>query len=107
MIDGERSYTFAQLAEYSDRFAAALATLGVAKGDPVGLIAPNCVEFVIAFYAIIKAGGVASTINSGYREREIAHQLNNSDSRVLVVHHSLLEMARLARDAAPASSVSS
>ena len=101
VIDGERSYTFAQLAEYSDRFAAALATLGVAKGDPVGLIAPNCVEFVIAFYAIVKAGGVASTINSGYREREIAHQLNNSGSRVLVVHHSLLEMARLARDAAP------
>ncbi len=101
VIDGERSYTFAQLAAYSDRFAAALATLGVAKGDTVGLIAPNCVEFVIAFYAIVKAGGVASTINSGYREREIAHQLNNSGSSVLVVHHSLLEMARLARDAAP------
>ena len=101
VVDGERSYTFAQLAEYSDRFAAALATLGVAKGDPVGLIAPNCVEFVIAFYAIIKAGGVASTINSGYREREIAHQLNNSGSRILVVHESVLEMARLARDAAP------
>ena len=101
VIDGERSYTFARLAAYSDRFAAALATLGVAKGDPVGLLAPNCVEFVIAFYGIVKAGGVASTINSGYREREIAHQLNNSGSRILVVHTAVLEMARLARDSTP------
>ena len=101
VVDGESSYTFAQLAEYSDRFAAALATLGVSKGDRVGLLAPNCVEFVIAFYGIIKAGAAASTINSGYREREIAHQLNNSGSEILVVHHSALEMAQLARDAAP------
>ena len=101
VIDDEKSYTFAQLAEYSDRFAAALAMLGVTKGDPVGLLAPNCAEFVIAFYGIIKAGGAASTINSGYREREIAHQLNNSGSRILIVHESVLQMAHLARDAAP------
>ncbi len=101
VVDGERSFTFAQLAGHSDRFAAALAKLGVVKGDRVGLLAPNCAEFVIAYYGIVKAGGVASTINSGYREREIAHQLNDSGSRILVVHESVLEVARLARDATP------
>ncbi len=101
VVDGERSFTFAQLAGHSDRFAAALAKLGVVKGDRVGLLAPNCAEFVIAYYGIVKAGGVASSINSGYREREIAHQLNDSGSRILVVHESVLEVARLARDATP------
>ncbi len=101
VIDGERCFSYRQLDEYSDRFAAALGRLGVAKGDRVGLLAPNCTEFVIAFYGIVKAGAVASTINSGYREREIAHQLNDSGSEVLVVHESALEMAETARDATP------
>ena len=102
IIDGEYVYTYRQLDMYSNRFAAALAKLGVSKGDRVGLLAPNCVEFEIAFFGIIKTGGVVTTINSGYREREIAHQLDNSGAEVLVVHDSLLQMAESARDGAPA-----
>lgn len=101
VIDGERRFTYRQLQEYSDRLAAALASLGIRKGEPVGLLALNCAEFVIAFYGIVQAGAVVTTINSGYREREIAYQLNDSGARVLVVHAALLEMAQLARDAAP------
>ena len=102
IIDGEHKYTYQQFDMYSNRFAAALAKLGVEKGDPVGLLAPNCVEFEIAFFGIIKLGAVVTTINSGYREREIAHQLNNSGAEVLVVHDSLLDMASAARDDTPA-----
>ena len=98
VIDGERRFTYQQLDDYSDRFAAALASLGVRKGDRVGILAPNCVEFVIGFYGIIKAGAVASTINSGYREREIAHQMNDSGAETLVVHEALLPTAETARD---------
>ena len=102
VIDGEHVYTYQQLDMYSNRFAAALAKLGVVKGDSVGLLAPNCVEFEVGFFGIIKAGGVVTTINSSYREREIAHQLNNSGAEILVVHRALLEMAKSARDGAPA-----
>ena len=101
VIDGERRYTFKQLDEYSDRFAAGLAGLGVAKGDCVGILAPNCAEFVIAFYGIVKAGAVVTTVNSGYREREIAHQLNDSDVEVLITHAALMPMVQSARDAIP------
>ena len=101
IVDGEYVYTYQQLDMYSSRFTAALAKLGVAKGDRVGLLAPNCVEFEIAFFGIIKAGAVVTTINSGYREREIAHQLSNSGAEVLVVHDSLLKVAETARDGAP------
>jgi acyl-CoA synthetase (AMP-forming)/AMP-acid ligase II len=101
VIDGTRRFTYQQLDTYSDRFAAALASIGVTKGDRVGILAPNCVEFVIAFYGIVKAGAVVSTINSGYREREIAHQLRDSGTKVLVVHQALQQIVELARDSAP------
>ena len=84
IIDGDHVYSYQQLEMYSNRFAAALAKLGVSKGDRVGLLAPNCVEFEIAFFGIVKVGAVVSTINSGYREREIAHQLSNSGAGCLL-----------------------
>ena len=102
VIEGDHTYSYRQLDMYSNRFAAALAKLGVRKGDRVGLLAPNCVEFEIAFFGIIKVGAVVTTINSGYREREIAHQLDNSGAEILVVHESLLKMAERARDGASA-----
>ena len=93
VVDGVRNFTYRQIGEYSDRFASALARLGVTKGDRVAILAPNCVEFVIAFYGIVKAGAVVTTVNSGYREREIAHQLNDSEASVLIVHESLKSMS--------------
>ena len=101
IIDGERRVTFRELDEYSDRFAAALAGIGVAKGDFVGILAPNCIEFQVAFFGILKAGAVVTTINSGYREREIAAQLNASGTALMVVHESLTEMAELAAKDTP------
>ena len=86
VIDGDRKYSYAQLGEYADRLASALAGLGVSPGDHVAILAPNCVEFVIAFYGIVKVGAVVTTVNSGYREREIAHQLNDSGAETLIVH---------------------
>ena len=101
VIDGQRRFTYQQLDTYSTRLASALTTLGVAKGDRVGILAPNCVEFVIAFYGILKAGAVACTVNSGYHEREIAHQLCDSGAEVLIVHQALRQVAELARSEAP------
>ena len=98
IIDGDRSFTYRQVGAHSDRLAAALAGMGIVKGDRVAILAPNCVEFVISFFGILKAGAVVSTINSGYREREIAHQLNDSGAETLIVHEALKPIADLARD---------
>ena len=101
VIDGQQCFTYQQLDRYSDRFATALVTLGVAKGDRVGILAPNCVEFVIAFYGIVKVGAVVCPVNSGYHKREIAHQLCDSEAKVLIVHQTLRQVAELARSEAP------
>ena len=100
IIDGERVFTYADLREQSDRLAAGLAAMGVERGERVAILAPNCAEFVISFYGVLKAGAIATTVNSGYREREIAHQLNDSGARTLIVHESLREMSDAARETA-------
>ena len=102
VIDGSRRFTYAQLSNYSNRFASALAKIGVRKGDRIAILAPNCAEFIIAVYGILKAGAIATTVNSGYREREVAHQLNDSGASTLVVHESLEPLADAVRGEAPA-----
>ena len=92
VIDGGRTFTYSELDALSDRFAAGLAGRGVERGERVAVLAPNCAEFVIAFYGTLKAGAVATTVNSGYREREIVHQLNDSGARTLIAHEALRDM---------------
>jgi len=53
--------TYAALQDQVDRFAAALAALGVQPGDRVGLMLPNLPQFVIAFYGTLKTGAVVVT----------------------------------------------
>jgi acyl-CoA synthetase (AMP-forming)/AMP-acid ligase II len=99
--DGDRRVTFSELNTYTDRLAIALQGIGVSKGDFVGILAPNCLEFEVGFFGILKAGATVTTINSGYREREIAAQLNASGAAVLIVHESLVKMAEAANKDTP------
>ena len=93
IFDGSHTCTFAELHDASGRLASALADRGVGKGSFVALLAPNCIAFEVAFFGVLKAGATVSTINSGYREREIAQQLGASGAEVLIVHHSLVDAA--------------
>jgi len=77
--------SYAQMDELTDRLAAGLAELGVKKGDPVGILMPNTPQFVLAFYAILKAGGAVVATNPLYTAREIEHQLNDSGVEVMLV----------------------
>jgi len=58
MIFGGMETTFRELDLLSDRFAAALADMGVRKGDRVGVHLPNCPQFAIAYFGLLKAGAV-------------------------------------------------
>jgi long-chain acyl-CoA synthetase len=80
-----RVVTYSEMDEMTDRLAAGLAALGVKKGDPVGIFMPNSAQFVMAFYAILKAGGVVVATNPLYTAREIEHQLNDAGIEVMLV----------------------
>ncbi|MFZ5824460.1 MAG: long-chain-fatty-acid--CoA ligase [Bacillota bacterium] len=79
-----RRLTYAQLAGSVNRFANALRLLGVGRGDRVMLMMPNCPQFVIAFFGIMKAGATVIQTNPLYVEREIEYQANDSRARVVV-----------------------
>jgi long-chain acyl-CoA synthetase len=84
-----RHLTYGQLSREVGRFASVLARLGVGPGDRVGLILPNCPQFVIAYYATLRLGAIVVGNNPLYTERELSHQLADAGVSVLVVLDSL------------------
>lgn len=76
--------TYRELNEAGDRFAAGLVRLGLRKGDRVALVLPNCPQFVIAFYGILKAGGIVVPTNPLYTERELEYQLKDAGAKIAV-----------------------
>ena len=77
--------TYREMDEITDRLAAGLFNLGVRKGDRVGLFIPNTPQFVIAYYAILKIGGVVVATNPLYTQREIEYQVNDAGVKVMVL----------------------
>jgi long-chain acyl-CoA synthetase len=77
--------TYREMNEATDRLAAGLAELGVKKGDRVGIFMPNTPQFVLAYFAILKAGGVVVATNPLYSAREIEHQANDSGVEIMIV----------------------
>src|SRR5688500_9755680 len=64
--------------------------LGVARGDRVLLYAQNSPQFVIAFYAILRADAVVVPVNPMNRTEELRHYVEDSDARVALAGHDVL-----------------
>ena len=80
----ERTFTFADLKRLSDRFANALAGLGVRRGDRVGVILPQRIETVVAHIAIYKLGAVALPLSVLFGSDALVFRLADSGARALV-----------------------
>jgi long-chain acyl-CoA synthetase len=76
--------TYREYNEAVDRFAAALQGLGVKKGDRVAVHLLNCPQFPIAYYAVLRIGGIVVPCNPVYTAREMRHQLKDSGAEVIV-----------------------
>jgi long-chain acyl-CoA synthetase len=76
--------TFGQLNDYSDRFAAYLAGQGLKKGDRVAVFMPNCPQFLIAFYGILKLGCIHVPVNPLFKEAEFVYEIQDSGPRAIV-----------------------
>lgn len=84
-----------------DRFAAALQGLGVQKGDRVALHLPNCPQYVIGYYAAMRAGAIVVPCNPIYKAYEMKHQLRDSGAKVIVTLSSLYPLVREIRSQTP------
>jgi fatty-acyl-CoA synthase len=76
--------TFGELLTDAQRIARGLVALGVRKGDHVGILMPNCVDMVAAFYGISLAGAVITPVNARYRATELGYVIENADLVVLL-----------------------
>ncbi len=77
--------TYKEMNDITDHLAAALVDMGVKKGDRVGIFMPNSPQFVMAYYAILKAGGVVVATNPLYTAPEIEHQASDAGIEVMFV----------------------
>jgi long-chain acyl-CoA synthetase len=105
VILGKATLSYAQLDQLSDRVAASLTAAGLAAGDRVGLQLPNIPQFVLAYFGILKAGGVVVPMNPLLKAAEIAFQLEDSGARTLITYGGFLDEAAKAAEAAALTSL--
>ena len=87
-----RATTYGELDRLSDRFAAMLARLGARKGDRVAVFLPNCPQFYICFFGILKAGCVHVPVNPMFTRPELTYELNDTGARIVVAHDQLAHL---------------
>jgi long-chain acyl-CoA synthetase len=86
--------SYRKMDRLTNRLAAGLAALGVKKGDRVGIFIPNTPQFVMAYFAILKAGGVVVATNPLYSANEIEHQINDAGIQVMFVMTNFYNMVK-------------
>ena len=105
-------WTYQELKERVDAFAAGLLALGLKRGDRIGVWSPNNAEWVITQFATAKAGLILVNINPAYRLTELEYALNKAGCVALVTaaqfktsdyHAMLRELAPELRTASPGS----
>ena len=89
-FDG-RLWTWAELIEAAEALAGGLASAGVAPGQVVCHMSPNHPEAVVTMLALLRLGAVECPVNAGLRGHQLAHVLDHSGARVLIVDGSLVD----------------
>ena len=84
IIFGGMELTYSELKNLADRFANALISMGLKKGEKVAIHLPNCPQFAIAYYGVLKVGAVFTPLSPLLAPKEAKYQLNDSEARILI-----------------------
>src|SRR5664279_1868616 len=85
----------------ANRIANALLARGVQKGESVSVMLPNCEEFVPAWFGILKAGAVMSSINTAYKGDFLSWTINLVEAKKLIISDLYLDRLDLIKDELP------
>jgi long-chain acyl-CoA synthetase len=85
------SFTYSRVNAISSRFASGLVSLGLKRGDRVGLFMPNMPQFVFAYFGTLKAGGIVVPCSPLYKEKELEYQLNDSGASFVVAANDVVK----------------
>lgn len=89
--------SYRELDEQSDRFAAMLHAGGARKGERIAVFLPNCPQFIVAFFGILKAGCIHVPVNPLFKEQELLYELNDTGATWLLALDSLMPLVRAVR----------
>jgi fatty-acyl-CoA synthase len=98
LVTDDKTISYDQLARHIKRYARWARSVGLAKGDTVGMIMPNGVDYVAAWLGISRIGGVAALINTKLVGQSLAHCIDVAKPSHLIVAHDLTDALA---DAAP------
>lgn len=87
--------SYAELDRLSDAFAALLAQHGVVQGDRVAVFLPNCPQFHIAFFGLLKLGCVHVPVNPMFKEHELLYELEDTGVVAMVAQDQLMPLVRI------------
>jgi long-chain acyl-CoA synthetase len=85
--------SYAEIKQRSDRLAAAFDGMGLVKGDRVGIMLPNCPQYLIAAFAALRHGAIVVNINPTYTARELREVASDSGLRFLLTLDALAPLA--------------
>lgn len=100
-LEGEEHWTYKQLNEKSRAYANQLKSMGVQKGDRVGILLYNCLEYFALYFASAKIGAIAVRLNFRLTTNELDYAINDSGVKVLAFHSSLTERIEPIRETIP------
>ncbi|MCX7635534.1 MAG: AMP-binding protein, partial [Syntrophales bacterium] len=84
IVHEQARMTYNEFRDAVQKLAAALSGMGVERGDKVAIMLPNCPEFVISYFAALRLGAVAVTINVLSTAYELQHLMNDCEAKVLI-----------------------
>lgn len=104
-LETGESWTYGELNEMTNRYANVLSGMGVRKGDRVGMLLFNSLEYFALYFAIAKIGGIAVRMNFRLESEELEYILNDSGTKVLCFDSSLSERLEPVRGRIPVESL--
>ncbi len=94
LIFGSKRISYRSLDRETDRIAAGLHALGIAKGERVAVMLDNCPEFVLSYFAILKAGAVVVPVNYMFKAEEARYILQDSGAVCFITSRANLALAQ-------------
>lgn len=94
----ENEITYKELKLLADRLAAALADLGVRKGDKVVTILPNCPQFIISDFGILEAGGTHVPCSVMHKAADLIYEIGESGAETVICSDASLELVDSIKD---------
>jgi long-chain acyl-CoA synthetase len=94
----DKQMTYAELKLNVDKLATALADLGVKKGDKVATILPNCPQFIISDYAIMRLGAVHVPVSIAHKAPDLICEIGGSEAETVICSSTRLELVNSIKD---------